>query len=411
MPDNYDLVIVGGGIGGGALATVMARAGYSVLVLEKSTVYRDLVRGEWMAPWGVAEAKRIGLYDDLTAAGAHHLAKHITYGDTVNPEEAQAGALPIDAMVPGIPGPLCIGHPAHCELLERTARDAGATVLRGVPKISVTPGAAPSVTYEHDGAGRTVSCSVIVGADGRGSLVRRAADIAQHKDPNHHFFCGMLIDDAHAFPDDTQIIGAEKDVHYLAFPQGHGRIRLYLGFPSDQPQRFAGTGAQRAFLDAFRLESVPGSEHLANATPAGPVHSYPNEDAWTDTPYAEGVVLIGDAAGWNDPIIGQGLSITYRDVRIVSEALREAGDWSPAIFAPYAKERAERMRRLRFSARITSTLMNEFGEKARERRKKAAERQAANPMLLMSQLAAIVGPETLPAVAFEESTRDQLLND
>ena len=37
------------------------------------------------------------------------------------------------------------------------------------------------------------------------------------------------------------------------------------------------------------------------------------------TPYVDGVVLIGDAAGHNDPIIGQGLSIALRDARIVRD--------------------------------------------------------------------------------------------
>lgn len=60
-----DLVIVGAGIGGSALAAVMAARGVEVLVLERETVYRDRVRGEWMAPWGVREAMRLGLYDVL----------------------------------------------------------------------------------------------------------------------------------------------------------------------------------------------------------------------------------------------------------------------------------------------------------------------------------------------------------
>ncbi len=49
---------------------------------------------------------------------------------------------------------------------------------------------------------------------------------------------------------------------------------------------------------------------------------------------------IGDAAGHNDPIIGQGLSITYRDVRIVRDLMLENRDWTPAIFRPYADERS-----------------------------------------------------------------------
>jgi len=411
MADNYDLIIVGGGIGGGAMATVMARSGYSVLVLEKSTVYRDLVRGEWMAPWGVVEAKRLGLYDDLIAEGAHHLSRHVTYGETIDPKDAETNMLPVAALVPDVPGPLCIGHPAHCELRHRSSAAAGATALRGVTQIKATLGTQPSVSYTHEGAEHSASCKIIVGADGRGSLVRQAAGIEPHRDPNHHLFSGMLIENAHAWPDDLQAIGAENDVHYLAFPQGKGRVRLYLGYSSDQPQRLTGAKGPQAFLDAFRLNSVPLSGALADATPAGPCHSYPNEDAWTDEPFAEGMVLIGDAAGWNDPIIGQGLSITYRDVRIVSEILRGGGDWSAKAFAPYAEERAERMRRLRFSAQLVSTLLNEFGDEARERRRRAEARQATSPLLALPFLAAMVGPDALPAASFEETIRDQLFAD
>ena len=58
---DYDLIVVGGGIGGSTLAEVMARAGRSVLVLEQSEVFEDRVRGEWIAPWGVKEVQRLGL--------------------------------------------------------------------------------------------------------------------------------------------------------------------------------------------------------------------------------------------------------------------------------------------------------------------------------------------------------------
>ncbi len=50
----FDVVVIGGGIAGNALATVLARAGTAVVVLEQSTAYRDRVRGEYIQPWAWA---------------------------------------------------------------------------------------------------------------------------------------------------------------------------------------------------------------------------------------------------------------------------------------------------------------------------------------------------------------------
>jgi 2-polyprenyl-6-methoxyphenol hydroxylase-like FAD-dependent oxidoreductase len=410
VSEHFDVVIVGGGIAGGALATVLARAGKRALVLEKTAEYRDRVRGEWIAPWGVAELNALGLYDTFIAAGGHHVTKHVPYGDAVDPATAEAAVLDMTGLLPGIPGPLTIGHPKMCELLHETSLAAGATALRGVSDIvRLTFGASPSVTYVHDGAEHTATCRLIVGADGRGSIVRRAAGIDLHRDPTHHLFSGMLVEGADGWPADTQALGAEGDVHFLAFPQGHGRVRLYLGYSTEQPQRLAGARGQQAFLDAFRLKSVPGSEHLANARPAGPCNSYPNEDTWTDAPCAEGVVLVGDAAGHNDPIIGQGLSITFRDVRIVRDILLAGDDWSASAFAPYAVERRERMRRLRFSATLQSRLETEFGPEAEGRRRRAFERRAQDPTLMLPALATMLGPERMPAEAFEDAVMERTL--
>src|SRR5262249_847571 len=160
------------------------------------------------------------------------------------------------------------------------ASASGAIVLRGVDDPRVELGRVPEVSYLHQGARHVAQGRLIVGADGRGSQVRRQLGIELHRDPPHHLFAGMLIEGAHGWPADGEGRGWEGDVHYLAFPQGGGRVRLYLGYSADQPRRLAGTGGPQAFLDAFRLTSVPGSEHLAGATPAGPCNSFSNEDSW-----------------------------------------------------------------------------------------------------------------------------------
>ena len=93
---NPEVVVIGGGIGGSALAATLARAGISATILGKSIVYIDYVRGEWIAPWGVAETQRLGLYDVLIGAGGHHLKRHIPYGDDIDIEAAQAQTLESD---------------------------------------------------------------------------------------------------------------------------------------------------------------------------------------------------------------------------------------------------------------------------------------------------------------------------
>ena len=408
---TYDLIIVGGGIGGSALATVMARAGSSVLLLEQSEAYQDRVRGEWIAPWGVDEVKRVGLYDLLMSAGGHHVARHITYDETLDPTAAEARTLPLSIFREGVPGPLSLGHPHHCQTLFDAAKAAGATALRGVRVAEVEAGGAPRVVYEHDGRTIEARGGLLVGADGRTSQVREAVGITLHQDKPHHWFGGLLIEGAEDWPADLQAIGTEGDFGFLAFPQGGGKVRVYGGYALDQAQRFRGPDGPRKFLDAFAMACSPVNRHLVAGRPAGPLFSYFNNDSWTDEPCAPGVVLVGDAAGWNDPILGLGLSITYRDVRIVSELLKGENDWSKLSFASYAEERAERMRRLRFAAKVQAVIDMEFGEAARARRADIFKRAAADPSLRIQGFAVMAGPEALPPEAFSQAAWDRIMGD
>lgn len=401
MAESVDVVVVGGGVAGSTLGGALADADLSVVVLEKSEHFEDRVRGEWIAPWGVAEAKRLGIYPALVEAGGHHLTRHVGYDELLPPEVAEAMEIDLSLWHPDAPGPLTIEHVQIQNLLFSRARDLGAEMCRAVTHIDVEAGRDPRVRFRGPGGERSVSCRFVVGADGRSSAVRRQLGIPLVEDPIDHLIAGLLVDGLRDWPEQTQAIGKAGDIQYLIFPQGGGRARLYADYDAADRGRFSGQDGIERFLESFRMACVPGSGEIASATPLGPCRSYPSQDAWTESPVSEGAVLVGDAAGYNDPIIGQGLSIALRDVRLVRDLMLESPEWTPELFAPYVAERRERLRRLRVTAQIATRLGARFDPESVTARGRAFARIGKDPSVF-PLAAAFAGPEKIPVERFSE---------
>lgn len=401
-PSGADIVIVGGGIAGAALATALARAGRQVLVLESTEVFRDRVRGESMMPWGVAEAQALGVADLLHAAGAHTAPLWKRYSEG----EAVARELPVGRFIPGVGGSLNLHHPVACQALLDAAAQAGATVVRSVRNIEVAPGANPGLSYWHgDGEhAKTVSieASLVVGADGRGSTVRRCAGIVLEKQEATAYVAGLLLEGV-AGPDGYDVV-MEHDLGVcLLIRQGGGRARVYHIVPAEHRTRYAGDGGVERFLADATAPGSPLATALAHARSIGPCGAVPGTDSWTDHPYAEGIVLIGDAAGHNDPSVGCGLSIAMRDARIVRDLVL-AGARRADDFAAYGAERLERMRRLRLIGDLIAAATVEAGAGRSTRRKHFAHAMATmDADIFPLVLGMFAGPETIPAHLVDEA--------
>jgi 2-polyprenyl-6-methoxyphenol hydroxylase-like FAD-dependent oxidoreductase len=223
------------------------------------------------------------------------------------------------------------------ETLLAAAAAAGAEVRRGVRVREVRPGMPPRVVFGANGGGEEVRARMIVGADGRGSLVRTWAGFTVARDPERLLFSGVLLDDV-PVRDDTGVILFYPDIGRvsLLFPQGGGRVRAYVGYHRDaDPPRGAAHDLPRFVAESVRAGADPA--WYENARPAGPLAIFEGADTWVEHPFREGVALVGDAAATSDPTWGQGMSLTLRDVRTLRDCLLADADWTAAGHA-YAAE-------------------------------------------------------------------------
>ena len=176
---KYDIITIGGGLGGAGLAKVMAESGARVLVLESETKFRDRVRGEVIVPWGVAEAKELGIYSTMKAAGGREVEWQ---------EQTVEGGTTVRRHLPSTTVPMTprlnFYHPDMQESVIAAAASAGAEVRRGARVRELKTGALTRVIAEVDGGEQEFTARLVVGADGRASRTRGWGGFQVSKNPD-----------------------------------------------------------------------------------------------------------------------------------------------------------------------------------------------------------------------------------
>ena len=328
---KYDVVIVGGGLGGSTLAKTLAEQRLAILVLERESVFKDRVRGEQMHPWGVGEARKLGIYDDLLRECGQQTRWWVTYAGGV-----VAGRRDLQETSPHGVGSFNLYHPKMQETLLLLAQQAGAEIRRGIRVSSVTPGERPSVQFDEGGHLHTVDGRLVVCADGRNSAARSWGGFTVKRHPDHLIIAGTLLDSTPVPDDSTHFVGGLEGGVLMA-PQGRKRARAYFVYrKSDGLRGLSGQEGVPEFLSCLRNVGVP-SEWLDGAQIAGPLAQFNAADHWVDHPARSGIALIGDAAAASDPCWGCGLSLTLSDVRCLRDCLINESDWTKAA-EQYATE-------------------------------------------------------------------------
>jgi 2-polyprenyl-6-methoxyphenol hydroxylase-like FAD-dependent oxidoreductase len=215
-----------------------------------------------------------------------HTKRNIPYDENWSSQQAEQRALDLTKLHPDAPGPLCIGHPTTCNVFAEAGTAAGAVFLKGVKDIVCVQDNSPLVSFSHEGNKIKLKPRLVIGADGRNSVIRKQLGFATEADEPHNLIGGMLVANVPEWPRDMQAIGTEDRLHYLIFPQGDDLVRLYACYDFADKARYAGPHKTERVLQAFRLNCLPLADAIIAGTPVGPFNSYSNEDHWVDNPTA-----------------------------------------------------------------------------------------------------------------------------
>ncbi len=390
----YDLLVVGGGLAGSTLAKNMAERGYRVLVLGRETRFKDRVRGEQMHCWGVTEARTLGIYEPLLKRCGHQTDWWKVY---------QNGAIVqsrnFKELAPHRVGSFNFYHPAMQDVVIELAAQAGAEVRRGVAVTGIVTGADAAVQIETNGQRQTLPARLIVGADGRNSQMRTWAGFATSRAPDCLFLVGGLLEGT-SVPDDAVHAVRGRDNFLLFAPIGAKRARAYY-ISTEGNRHLSGKHDITSFVAACR-DTGAQPEWFDGVTAGGPIAQFNGADHWVEHPARDGVVLLGDAAGANDPSYGCGLSLALMDVRHLRDCLLATSDWRSAI-EDHARARAHYYGKIRRITQWLTELRWSTAPGADERRIRVMRRLAAEPHRF---------PDTTllgPAAPDDEETRRFLL--
>lgn len=317
MPSPYDVVVVGARCAGSPLALQLARAGLSVVVVDRARFPSDTPSTHILQVEGVGSLQRLGLLDRVLDSGAPWLANvDVRMGDIPR----AVARIPVR---PDDPGPgLCVRRTVLDSVLVDGARAAGVEVREATRVVDLVrrQGRVVGVRVHGDGGEEDLMAPLVVGADGAGSTVARLVGARRYNViPNQRFGYWAYYEGAGWAVPSTLVYHRWDEDFVIACPTDGGLYMVIVLPPLHRLAAFR-TDADASFT-AIACSCPPVDAALDNARRVGRLHSLVSHPAFFRESAGPGWVLVGDAGHVTDPSPGQG----------ITDALRQVDRLAPAI--------------------------------------------------------------------------------
>uniref|UniRef100_A0A7S0YK51 Squalene monooxygenase n=1 Tax=Polytomella parva TaxID=51329 RepID=A0A7S0YK51_9CHLO len=324
-PEIWDVIIVGAGIAGCALAHSLGKDGRRVLLLERDLRQPDRIVGELLQPGGYLALRRLGLEKCCEGIDAQRVQGYALFKDG---KEAVI-KYPVEGYDAEVAG-RSFHHGRFIQRLRAAASEQShVTIRQALVKKLVnddlkewTEGeVVRGVLYKSaDGEERTATAYLTVVCDGMYSPFRNRLSQVSVVHPS--FFVGVLLRDVQLpFPGHGHVILASTSP-VLFYPVSSTEVRCLVDIPAaklpeDLPKYFREVVAPQ----------VPEKNNLRNAfleaiARPGALRAMQNKQLTCTPLHPPGALLLGDAFNMRHPLTGGGMTVAFNDCNLLADLLR-----------------------------------------------------------------------------------------
>lgn len=313
---RFDVGVVGAGMVGGTVATLLARAGLSVAVVEAQApgafdAAADIgLRVSALSPGSASILAAAGAWDRVAQTRSCAFSRmHVEDGATGAALDFEAPEFGLEAL----------GTIVENDLLRRVLwdlLDASAMVQRFCPaRVRAVQAGAEHVELQLD-AGTRLRVALLIGADGADSALRGMAGVAQDVWEYNQRGVVAVVRTQRPNPHTAwQRFTAGGPLAFL--PLSDGRSSIVWTRPAPEAQRLLALGDEE--FTAALQEAAGG--WLGQVLESGPRASFPLTMRLANHYVGPRQVLLGDAAQVVHPLAGQGVNLGLADAAALAEVL------------------------------------------------------------------------------------------
>jgi 2-polyprenyl-6-methoxyphenol hydroxylase-like FAD-dependent oxidoreductase len=315
LSNTYDVIVVGSRCAGSPTAMLLARKGYRVLLVDRATFPSDTISTHIAHPLAVSALRRWGLADALAATGCPPIDTYAFAFRTFTLAGAPGTA---DEPIAYCPRRIILD-----KLLLDAAAAAGAEIREGfvVEEILAEAGRVVGIKGRSKlGTTVTERAAVVVGADGRNSIVADAVVAQKYNErpallaPYYTYCSGLPMDGRY----ETYML---RNRGLAVAPTHDGLTIVIVAWPYSE---FA---ANKQDLEGNYLKVIELAPEFAERVRAAKrearLFGVPTANYFRK-PYGPGWALVGDAGYIRDPITAQGIRDAFRDAEACALALNQS---------------------------------------------------------------------------------------